>query len=114
MIARKSTGLQPPVQVALPILLVKIMEKGWIKIHRKLLENPITKNPLWSWLWVVMLLKANHKPAKIIWNGKATLIKVGQMITSRDKLAEASRDMLRVGIIGCCRQSAIGSKSETA
>ncbi len=66
------------------------MEQGWIKLHRKLLDNPISKKPAWSWLWVVLLLKANHSDKKIIWNGKTITIKSGQFITGRKALSKES------------------------
>lgn len=66
------------------------MENGWIKLHRKLLENPLKTNPLWAWLWVVLLLKANHKEAQIIWNGSPITIKAGQFITGRKELSKDS------------------------
>lgn len=64
------------------------MGKGWIKLHRQLLDNPISKKPAWSWLWVVLLLKVNHENKKTIWNGKDTEIKSGQFITGRKILSE--------------------------
>lgn len=66
------------------------MEQGYIKLHRKLLENPLKDNPMWAWLWVVLLLKANHKEAKIIWNGMPKTINAGQFITGRKELAKDS------------------------
>ena len=64
------------------------MEQGWIKLHRKLLENPIMRKPSYLTLWVVLLLKANHEDTRIIWNGKDTPIKAGQFITGRKSLHE--------------------------
>jgi hypothetical protein len=57
---------------------------GWIKLHRQILE--------WEWyddincfrLFTHLLLKANHKEKRY----KGLLIKVGQVVTSRDLLAE--------------------------
>ena len=62
------------------------MEQGWIKLHRKLLENPIMRKPSYLALWVVLLLKANHEDNRVIWNGKDTLIKAGSFITGRKTL----------------------------
>lgn len=64
------------------------MEQGWIKLHRKLLENPIIRKPSYLALWVVLLLKANHKDNKMIWNGNIIVVKEGQMITGRKSLSE--------------------------
>lgn len=66
------------------------MDNGWIKLHRKLLENPIMKRPLWAWLWVVLLLKANHKETKMIWNNNIIIVKEGQFITGRKELSKTS------------------------
>lgn len=37
-------------------------------------------------LWVALLLKANHKDNKMIWNGDAITVKEGQFITGRKEL----------------------------
>lgn len=66
------------------------MEQGWIKLHRELLKNPIATRPEWAWLWCVLLLKANHKPKKWMYDSGIILIKEGQFVTSRDQLAECS------------------------
>lgn len=67
------------------------MNGGWIKLHRKLLDNPIIKKPSWAWLWVVLLLLANHdEEDSFIWNGQLTGLKKGQLITGRKKLKEYS------------------------
>jgi len=61
---------------------------GYVKLHRCLLNNPIAKKPQYAWLWIVLLLKANHKPQKIMWNGGIIIINGGQLITGRKKLSE--------------------------
>jgi len=66
------------------------MDNGWIKIHRKILDNAIKTKPDWAWLWVVILLMANHADATIIWNGEKRTIKKGEFITSRQQLANQS------------------------
>lgn len=64
------------------------MENGWIKLHRRLLDNPISKKPNYAWLWVYLLLKANHKENKIMWNGETIIIKEGQILTGRKELSK--------------------------
>jgi hypothetical protein len=64
------------------------MEKGWIKLHRKILNNPIIKRPAYYTIWSVLLLLAQHKEQKIMWNKDILIIKEGQLITGRDKLSE--------------------------
>lgn len=61
---------------------------GWIMLHRKILENPISSKPAWAWLWVVLLLLANHDENEdFIWNGELKPLKKGQFITGRKKLS---------------------------
>lgn len=55
--------------------------QGWVKIHRKMLDNPISKKPSWSWLWVYLLLKANHDEKRFIFNNKDIVVKRGQLLT---------------------------------
>lgn len=64
------------------------MENGWIKLHRKLLDNPIAKKPAWLTVWVHLLLLANHQEKSFIWNGTAITIHQGQLITGRNELAK--------------------------
>lgn len=66
------------------------MENGWIKLHRKLLDNPLILKPSWFLLWVLLLLLANHQDKEMIWNGKKIVVKKGQFITGRKKLAKLS------------------------
>lgn len=62
---------------------------GWIKLHRKLLDNPLATKPSWAWLWIVLLLLANHdEDDSFIWNGKEVTLRKGQFITGRKKLNE--------------------------
>lgn len=63
------------------------MNQGWIKLHRSLLDNPICHKADWAWLWIVLLLLANHEDRSIIWNGEKRVIKRGSFITSRQQLA---------------------------
>lgn len=59
-------------------------QNGWIKLHRQILE--------WEWyedincfrLFTHLLLKANHKEKRY----KGIVIKAGQIVTSRDLLAQ--------------------------
>lgn len=67
-----------------------IVNNGYIFLHRKLLDNPLCRKPHWGWLWVVLLLKANHEEAEFIWNGELMRLKKGQFVTGRKHLAEES------------------------
>jgi DnaD/phage-associated family protein len=62
--------------------------EGWISLHRKLIENPIFLKPDLLQLFIYCLLRANHKPNKIIFNGKEMIIKRGQFITGREVLSK--------------------------
>ena len=41
-------------------------------------------------LWIILLLKTNHKEKKMIWNNSFIVIKEGQFITGRNELASQS------------------------
>ena len=65
------------------------MDNGWILLHRKLLDNPVCKNPKWFTLWVILLLLASHKEKDdFIWNGQQVKLKKGEFITGRKKLKD--------------------------
>ena len=66
------------------------MEQGWVKIHRKLLENPIIKKGSYLSLWLVLLLKATHKESKFMWNSEVIIIKEGQLLTGRQELSKST------------------------
>lgn len=67
------------------------MHKGWIMLHRQLLD-------CWLWhdkepfdkrsAWVDLLLFANHEDTKMLFNGEVITIKRGQYSTSIRKLSE--------------------------
>lgn len=64
------------------------MENGWVKLHRKIVENPISKRPQYLSLWIHLLVMANHKKAKMMWNGEILSINEGQFVTGRKELSE--------------------------
>jgi hypothetical protein len=57
--------------------------EGFIVLHRKLLDWEWADDPLTGWLWVHLLLRANHEDKK--WRG--IVIKRGQLVTGREELA---------------------------
>lgn len=61
---------------------------GWIKLHRKLIDNPIMQKPELLQLFIYCLLKANHETQRIIFNGQEIEIKSGQFITGRNAMAK--------------------------
>lgn len=64
------------------------MKNGWVKIHRKLWTNAISKKPAYAWLWITLLAMANHKGTEFIWNNKKVNIKPGQLLTGRKALSD--------------------------
>jgi hypothetical protein len=64
--------------------------QGWISLHRKILDNPLFKEPKALTLWVYLLLRANHKDTKAIIGNSSIDIKRGQFLTGRKSLAEAT------------------------
>ena len=64
------------------------MNKGYINLHRKLLDSGMLRNHSLFTLWVYCLLKANHKPNTFIWNGEQVTIQRGQFISGRKEIAK--------------------------
>lgn len=64
------------------------MSEGWIKLHRKLEDNPRYKDPDWLAVWVHFLFRATHAPRRAIWDGKNIELKPGQFISGRYQIAE--------------------------
>ena len=65
------------------------MGNGWIKLHRKLWDNPIvTKDPDHLAVWIYLLTNATHKDYYILWSGKKKKLKPGQLITGRKEIAK--------------------------
>lgn len=61
---------------------------GWIKYYRQSIDNPLFKKPLVWHYWQYCLLKANHKPHKIIWNKKEMIIDKGSFVTGLKQSAK--------------------------
>jgi hypothetical protein len=60
------------------------VSNGWIKLHRKTLDNPIVMKDtdhLAVWMW--LLLNATHSDHDTIYEGKRITLKAGQFITGR-------------------------------
>lgn len=65
-----------------------MLNNGWIKLHRKIIDKGWYKNSKYVHLWIHLLLKANHKPREFLWNNKIMIINEGQLITGRKELSE--------------------------
>lgn len=64
-------------------------ENGWIKIHRKIWDNPVvTKDPARIATWVWLITHATHKPYDTLFGGKRITLQPGQLVTGRSKLAQ--------------------------
>lgn len=63
--------------------------EGWIKLHRKLLENPIiTKDSDYLSVWIYLLLNTTHKEYDVLFKGKRMTLKPGQLITGRKVISK--------------------------
>lgn len=57
---------------------------GWIKLHRKMLDNPVVcKDSDHLAVWTYLLLNATHSDYPEMFNGKKIILKPGQLITGR-------------------------------
>ena len=62
--------------------------EGWIKIHRKILENPIIcKDSDYLSVWIYLLVNATHREIPALFKGKKIILKPGQLITGRKTIA---------------------------
>lgn len=66
------------------------LDKGWISLHRNLLDHWLWKEKPFSKAaaWIDLLLSANHEDKKLLFDGNLITVKRGQQITSLRKLGE--------------------------
>ncbi|RKD22575.1 hypothetical protein BEP19_09955 [Ammoniphilus oxalaticus] len=64
------------------------MEKGWIKLHRKIQGDPVWQDPHYLKLWVHCLLQATHSDHKYLVGNEVIDLQPGQFITGRISLSE--------------------------
>ena len=65
--------------------------KGWISLHRKILDNPIVpmQKPLSKFeAWVYLLLNVNHSEGKVVIGNEIIIVNKGSRITSIMKLCK--------------------------
>lgn len=68
------------------------MNNGWIKLHRKMLENPVVfKDADHVAVWIYLLLEATHVDYPTLFGGKKIILKPGQLATGRKKIAEKTK-----------------------
>ena len=61
---------------------------GWIKLHRKLLDNPVVmKDSDHLAVWIYLLLNASHTEYPVLFGGKKISLKAGQLMTGRKSIA---------------------------
>lgn len=72
---------------------------GWIKLHRKLLDNPLWKdcNANQKVVMITILLRANHEPKKWVYKGKEYVADSGEFITSLSSLCSLTG--LKINIV---------------
>ena len=65
------------------------MNNGYIKLHRKILDNPVVmKSSDHLAVWMYLLLNATHKEYDTIIEGKRVTLKAGQLVTGRKVMAK--------------------------
>ncbi|MFA5240730.1 MAG: hypothetical protein WC476_13625 [Phycisphaerae bacterium] len=64
------------------------MSEGWIKLHRKLLDNALMTKSAYLQLWIALLLRANHKETTFIFNNQKQILKPGQLLIGRKRLSK--------------------------
>lgn len=65
------------------------MHRGFVKIHRKIIDNPVVfKDADHLSVWVYLLLNATHKNYQAMFNGRSTTLLPGQLITGRLSIAK--------------------------
>ena len=65
---------------------------GWIKLHRKIWDSPtVTRDSDYLAVWIYLITHATHKEYKTYFNGAKIVVKPGQLITGRKKIAEITR-----------------------
>lgn len=64
--------------------------KGWIRLHRKVLDNPVVmKDAEYFAVWVYILLHASHGDCDVVFGKERISLHTGQLLpTSRKKIAE--------------------------
>lgn len=63
--------------------------EGWIRLHRKILDNPIiTKDRDYLAVWVYLLLNTTHKEYDVIFQGDRITLKKGQLLTGRKSISD--------------------------
>ncbi len=63
--------------------------KGFIRVERKILDDPIImKDKDYFSIWIYLLLKATHKRIKILFNSEEIILNEGELVTGRKIISE--------------------------
>ena len=66
--------------------------KGWVKLHRAILDDPIImKDRDHLAIYIYLLLAATHKERDVLFNNRRIKLNPGQLITGRKRVAETLR-----------------------
>lgn len=69
-----------------------MIDKGWVKLHRCILENPIVcKDSDYFTVWVYLLLEATHVDYEKVFKGNKIVLKPGQLLTGRKVISDKFR-----------------------
>ena len=65
------------------------MRNGYVKIYRKMLDNPVVcKDSDYLAVWIYLLLSAAHEGYQVIFKGEKITLKPGQLITGRKSISQ--------------------------
>jgi len=67
-------------------------DDGWVKLYRKILDDPLwlDSTPPQKVVMITLLVMANHEPKQWVWQGKKFEVQAGQMITSTESIRRKS------------------------
>ena len=63
------------------------MDRGWVRLWRKLDDNPMARDPFWVAVWTYLLRNATHRAHDVMWCGQRKTLQPGQLILGRHALA---------------------------
>lgn len=61
---------------------------GWVKIHRKIWDNPRSRDPEWTAVWLWMICRASRGGADVLWKGNRITLLPGQFTAGREQIAK--------------------------
>lgn len=67
------------------------MNFGWVKLHRKIWENPRSSNSAWFHIFGYLLCHATHKSTQAVFGGQVITLSPGQLVTGRDVISKATK-----------------------